>query len=67
MVKNSEVSYQAALKELEKILLELNSENVDIDRLAERLKRAYILIDVCRSRIKSAEIEIEKINQKFKK
>lgn len=63
--KNKEISYQEALKELEAILEDLQEETVDVDHLSEKLKRAYELIAVCRAKIKSAETEVKKINQKF--
>lgn len=54
-------SYPAALAELEQILAELERESVDVDRLAERVKRASTLIRFCRERIGNAQIEIEQI------
>lgn len=63
--KKKEISYQEALKELEAILEDLQEETVDVDHLSEKLKRAYELIAVCRTKINSAETEVKKINQKF--
>jgi len=66
MVQNKKtISYQRALEELDEILKSLQDETVDIDHLSEKLKRAYELIEICRSKIKSAELEVQKINQKF--
>ena len=66
MAQSKKISYQDALSELEEILSELSSEKVDIDQLSGKLKRAYGLIDICRSRIRSAEAEVKKINNQFK-
>ena len=41
------VGYGAALEELREILSELESENVDVDRLASRVERAGALISLC--------------------
>ncbi len=60
-----EISYEKALAELEKILEELQNETVDIDRLSERLRKAYGLIEICRRKIDAAETEIQKINKQF--
>jgi len=55
------LGYGDAVAELEQILAELESESVDVDRLAERVKRASALIRHCRSRVGSARVEIERI------
>ena len=41
------VGYGAALEELREILSELESENVDVARLASRVERAGALISLC--------------------
>jgi exodeoxyribonuclease VII small subunit len=55
----SDIGYAAALAELEEILDELEGEAVDVDRLAERVERAAVLIALCRSRIVAARAGIE--------
>ena len=55
------LGYGQAVAELEAILAELESESVDVDRLADRVKRASALIRFCRSRVGAARIEIERI------
>ena len=55
------ISYAAALRELEEILLGLERDNVDVDHLAERVKRASELIRLCRERISTAQLQIEHV------
>ena len=55
------ISYAAALRELEEILLGLERDNVDVDHLAERVKRASQLIRLCRERISTAQLQIEQV------
>jgi len=55
------ISYAAALRELEEILLGLERDNVDVDHLAERVKRASELIRLCRERISTAQLQIEQV------
>ena len=45
------LAYLVALDELDAILAELEEPSVDVDRLAERVKRASELIALCRERI----------------
>lgn len=55
------LGYSAALAELEEILGELEGDTVDIDRLADQVRRAAELIRVCRGRIDAARTEIEQV------
>lgn len=60
--KNSEpTGYAEAVAELEEILTELEADDVDVDRLAERVKRAADLIESCRSRLAEARVEVTRI------
>jgi exodeoxyribonuclease VII small subunit len=56
-----EPGYAEALAELESILHELEGEAVDVDHLAERVRRAAVLIRLCRGRIDTARMEIEQV------
>ena len=53
--------YADALSELDSILRELESSDVDVDRLAERVARAAALISLCRDRISTARIRIDEV------
>jgi exodeoxyribonuclease VII small subunit len=53
--------YADALAELDLILRELESSDVDVDRLAERVARAALLIEVCRERIDRARLRIDEV------
>ena len=55
------VGYGAALEELQEILAELESENVDVDRLASRVERAGTLIRLCQGRLAAAELQVERV------
>ena len=56
-----EVSYAAALDELEQILVELDDDQLDVDVVAERVQRAAALIRVCRARIAGARMQVERV------
>ncbi len=53
--------YAQAQRELDEILRELEGDAVDVDRLAERVRRASVLIRVCRERIGAARLEVEQV------
>ena len=60
-----EVSFNDALAELEQILGRLERDDVDLDRLATELGRAAELLDVCRTKIRKAELEVSHIVEKL--
>ena len=60
-VDKPEVSYTKAFKELQKIVDELESEEVEIDALVSRLQRAGELLQICKSRLSATEAETEKL------
>jgi len=59
--KGDEIGYEAALAELEEILEEIEGADVDVDVLAERVKRAAELVKVCRDRIAAAKLHVEQV------
>ena len=62
---NDEQSYVNAISEIEEILRSLETENVDIDRLATDVQKAAELIDFCRDRLAAAQTEVERIVSAF--
>jgi exodeoxyribonuclease VII small subunit len=56
-----DIGYAQALGELEAILDELEADTVDVDVLADRVRRAAELVRLCRQRIASARVEIEAV------
>jgi exodeoxyribonuclease VII small subunit len=55
--------FRAAIEELEAILARIEGEETDIDRLGEELRRAAYLLEICRGKIRKAEIEVTQIVQ----
>lgn len=53
--------YAEAMEELEQIVRELDSRNVDVDVLSDRVKRAMELIEWCDERISAAELTVSEI------
>ncbi len=55
------LSYEEALLELREIEAELVNETVTIDTLAEKIKRASFLIQLCKSKLRATEAEVNNI------
>jgi exodeoxyribonuclease VII small subunit len=60
-----EIGFTDAMKELEAILARVEGEDVDLDRLAEELRRAAELLEVCRAKIRRAALEVTQIVQRL--
>ena len=59
-----EIGYSEAVREVEAILEKLNNEELDVDKLAEEVKRAAELIGLCKEKLRQAEEEVAKVIQK---
>lgn len=53
--------YAEAMREVESILSELDSNSVDVDVLATKVERASFLINWCNERISSAQMTIDSL------
>jgi exodeoxyribonuclease VII small subunit len=54
-------SFGEAMEQLEEILAGIEGEEIDIDELGEKLKRAAALLELCRGKIRKAEVEVSQI------
>lgn len=57
----SKFSYKEAILELENILSEIENDELDLDVLSSKVKRASELIKKCKMKLKKTEEEIESI------
>lgn len=55
------ITYQAALDELNQIAIDMENEKISIDELAEKVKRASLLLRICNAKLKSTEDDVKKI------
>lgn len=58
-----ELAFGEAMEELEEILGRIEGEEIDVDRLAEELRRAAVLLETCRGKLRKAEVEVTQIVQ----
>jgi exodeoxyribonuclease VII small subunit len=55
------ISYQEAIDEIEEILARIEKEELDVDELAEKVKRVSALLKMCREKLIMTNEEVEKI------
>jgi exodeoxyribonuclease VII small subunit len=54
-------TYTAAFEELQRIVSEIESGEISVDELSEKVKRASQLIRICKAKLTSTEEDIDKI------
>ena len=59
--KNDEITYSLALDELQEIIDDLESDQIDIAELAKKVERANELLQQCQKRLTSTQMQVEKI------
>lgn len=59
------LKYKDAEAELAEILEDLQSERIDVDEIAARVKRAVELIRFCKEKIQHTEMEVKKVIKDF--
>ena len=55
------LSYKEAVTEIEEILEQIETGELDVDELSEKVKRVSLLVSMCREKLHNTEEEIEKI------
>jgi exodeoxyribonuclease VII small subunit len=60
-----ELRYNEAISEIEAILRQIESEELDVDDLSAKVKRAYFLLKLCKEKLHATEKDIEQIVKDF--
>jgi exodeoxyribonuclease VII small subunit len=60
-------TYKEAVEELERIVMEIEDENIEVDMLTEKVKRASYLIRFCKNKLKSTDDEVKGVLSELEK
>lgn len=55
------VSYSEAMAEIEDILEKIENEELDVDELAEKVKRVSVLLKTCKDKLTKTNEQVEQI------
>jgi exodeoxyribonuclease VII small subunit len=55
------ISYTEAFSELENIVNEIEQGEISVDELSEKVKRASLLVKVCKDKLTSTEEDVNRI------
>lgn len=61
MSKNNTSSYDEALQELQTIVQQLQDNQIPMDELSAKIKRAARLIEYCQEKLRSTEEDIQEL------
>jgi len=54
------ITYTEAFEELKEIVDQLENDNISVDELTEKMKRATTLMKICRDKLTKTEEEVNK-------
>ena len=57
----AKLSYKEAINEIEDILENIESEEIDVDELSKNVKRVAELISICKKKLNTTDEEVQKI------
>lgn len=58
---NKELNYTEAFNELQEIVSEIEKGEISVDGLSEKVKRAALLIRICKTKLTNTEEDVNKI------
>ena len=58
---SEKMSYTEAFEELQRLVNDIESGEISVDLLAEKVKRAAILIKICRQKLTTTEADVNQI------
>lgn len=58
---SEEIKYTQAFEELQKIVAEIEEGEISVDELSEKVKRAALLIKICKNKLQTTEESVDEI------
>jgi exodeoxyribonuclease VII small subunit len=58
---SEQINYTQAFQELQVIVSEIEQGEISVDELSEKVKRAALLIKICKSKLTTTEEDVNKI------
>ncbi len=55
------ITYNEAISEIEEILEKIENEELDVDELAEKVKRVSVLLKICKEKLMKTNEQVEEI------
>ena len=59
-------TYNEAIAEIEQILQKIETQELDVDDLAEEVKKVSALLQLCKEKLHNTELEVQKVLDSMK-
>lgn len=59
------LKYSEAIREIEEIVAQIESNELDVDELTDKIRRVSELIKFCKTKLRNTEEEVQKIMSDF--
>jgi len=56
---SNDITYKKAITEIETIITGIENESLDVDELAQQVKKAAQLLKICKSKLKNTEADLD--------
>lgn len=56
-----DLTYNDAIKEIEEILNIIDNNDIDVDVITDKVRRACFLVKFCKEKLHNSEVEIDKL------
>lgn len=60
-MSEKKITYSEAFQELQELVAEIETGEISVDELSEKVKRAALLINACKQKLTSTEEDVNKI------
>ncbi len=58
---SEKITYTAAFEELQQIVNEIETGEISVDQLSQKVKRAALLIGICKEKLTTTETDVSQI------
>ena len=65
MTKSNSQTYEKMLKDVEAIVQDINSDNVDLDQMVKKVETGYELIKKMKEKLKATKENIDKLREEY--
>lgn len=66
-MEKKKLTYKEAICEIESIISQMENDDMDVDELTSKVKRASLLLKFCREKLFETESEVEKVIKEIEK
>ena len=56
----TDLTYDEAYSQLEKLVAQIEDDSIQLDTLAEKVKQANVMIEICETKLRKIETDVEK-------